>query len=217
MTITPRARRRRRFLGAGVLVVIALVAWPLLTYVGIPEDHYASAPDPCRLVSERTVHAVTAQARTPRTRDSDDLTGGSALGLTHRTRQRTCDYSGPGHFDGPVGASSVRVWVDWYTSTQFGLGPSGAERAERHLDRSLDAHEIAWDTCSYERRQVGNVCGFHYNRFGANVLIQRENVYISVTITSIPGSSPFELPDGWLDQRIAEAAEDVLTALDSAP
>ena len=203
-------RRRWRWIAGGVLVVAALLAWPLFTYVGIPAERVSSAPDACELLSQQTVREVIGQVPSTRADDSDDHPGGSALGLAHKTRQRIC------HYRGGSGGPMVYVSVHWYTGTQFNLGPSGVERAERHLSATFEAEELNWSDCSYQLRDSrGNVCGVPYSPFGANVFIQRENLFILVSLNGLRDGSE-ELPDGWLDQRIAAAAEDVLAALAAA-
>lgn len=205
-------RRRWRWTVAGgaLLLVVALLAWPLFTYAGIPADPFSSAPDACELLSDQTVREIVRDEPSAQAGDSDDRPGGSALGLAHKTRQRVCHYRG-----GP-GEPTVDVSVHWYTSTQFNLGPTGAERAERHFHATFEVGDLTWDDCSYQLRDSwGNVCGARYGPSGANVFIQRENLFIRVSLNALREGAG-ELPDGWLEQRIAEVAEDVLAALDAA-
>ena len=205
-------RRRWRWTVAGgaLLLVVALPAWPLFTYAGIPADPFSSAPDACELLSDQTVREIVRDEPSTQAGDSDDHPGGSALGLAHKTRQRVCHYRG-----GP-GEPTVDVSVHWYTSTQFNLGPTGAERAERHFRATFEVGDLTWDDCSYQLRDPrGNVCGARYSPSGANVFIQRENLFIRVSLNALREGAG-ELPDGWLEQRIAEVAEDVLAALDAA-
>jgi hypothetical protein len=217
LVATLSKRWRWAFAGGAGAVIIGLVAWPLLTYVGIPEDRYSSAPDPCQLLSDQTLQELIGSTESVREIDSTDLPGGSAVGLTHRSRQRACLLDGVGAAN-EARESSVDLTVYWYSSTQLNLGPSGEERAERHFDLNLETRELGEAECSYlPRDNRTNVCGTQYSRFGANVFIHRENLYVVVSFSSVPATNPYELPGGWLEERMVDVTGDVLAVLDTAP
>jgi hypothetical protein len=178
-------------------LAVAGVTWTLLPFtgIGVPHERHSQTPEPCGLVTPETVAGLVddpAGTRSVRAGDS-----GWRAPVYQETHLR-CEW-GP-----DLERSSILVDVTRLVGAPFGLGPTGAEKANEVLGERCDP-ELAGG-----RAGVCVVDG----TIGGQIWLRLRDGNVLVEISVDPGSGADVLapPEPGTVERITE---DVLSQLDS--
>jgi hypothetical protein len=191
------SRRWIWLLAASVVLVdvVAVAAWQLLPFtgIGIPDERYSTTPEPCELLAAETVPGLAGSSAGERS----VLTGGSGWRpAAYRETTLRCEWDAPGGESGPV-----TVTVERFVGAQFGLGPSGAEKAELATGAGACVPELTGgrdNTCVWGGTLLDDV----------RLNVRRENVVVDVDLDNVVATPE----EG--EELMATLAAEVLSRLD---